>query len=111
LPWAGLQAQSPIREIPPGPEGFIASSVRERYVVPMKRWLPVLWVGLALVMAAPAQAMRCGTKLVTRGDTSAEVLRNCGEPTEISRRSVWRRPVVWRHGHPFFVGHGAVEVP
>ncbi len=30
--------------------------------------------------------MRCGTKIVTRGDPQAKVIKHCGEPTSTSRR-------------------------
>lgn len=76
----------------------------------MKRSLPVLAM-LALAAAAPAYAFRCGTQLVHEGDTRSEVIAKCGEPTEIERRSVWRRPVVWIRGRPFHIGTDLVEIP
>ena len=36
---------------------------------------------LTVIIALPAQAMRCGNRLVQEGDTKLEVLSKCGEPT------------------------------
>ena len=56
--------------------------------------------------------MRCGSKLITEGVTRSEVAAKCGEPDEvITLRSVFRRPVIWDHGRPFFVGESYIEVP
>lgn len=47
----------------------------------MSKWL----AGLALLMAslaANADTMRCGSKLVSVGDRAFEVLRKCGEPDQ-----------------------------
>lgn len=73
----------------------------------MKVW-PLLLAGLAA--AAPAQAFRCGTKLVHEGDTRAEVIAKCGEPAEMDERTVLRRPVYWIHGRPYHLGYGLVDV-
>jgi|GEM_PF-1203027 len=43
-------------------------------------------LGLALLLALialPGQAMRCGNRLVQKGDTKLEVVNKCGEPTFI----------------------------
>ena len=80
----------------------------ERRIV--KRYM----LGLLLTAAAaavPAQAFRCGTHLVHEGDTRSEVIAKCGEPVEIDRRSVWRRPLVWLRGRPVFLGTDLVEIP
>ncbi len=68
---------------------------------------------LGLLAASPAFAtMRCGSKLITEGVTRSEVAAKCGEPDEvITLRSVFRRPVIWDHGRPFFVGESYIEVP
>ncbi|HOK05582.1 MAG TPA: DUF2845 domain-containing protein [Syntrophales bacterium] len=46
----------------------------------MLRGSPFL-LAAALVLAAPAEAFRCGDSLVTVGDTKAKVLLECGAPT------------------------------
>jgi hypothetical protein len=80
----------------------------------MKRAAAVLAsiLTFALLGASPAfAAMRCGTKLVTEGDTRSEVALKCGEPTEVlPHKSVLRRPVIWRHGRPFFIGDDFIEI-
>jgi hypothetical protein len=66
---------------------------------------------LSLAAASPAFAFRCGTKLVTDGDTRSEVLQKCGDPTEIDRRSIFRQPLYWIGGRPYNIGNGVVEIP
>ena len=41
-----------------------------------------VWLLLLLTLIAlPGQAMRCGNRLVQKGDTKLEVVNKCGEPT------------------------------
>ena len=40
---------------------------------------------LSATIEAPADSYRCGRKLVRTGDTSADVLRLCGEPSHRDR--------------------------
>jgi len=67
----------------------------------------------SLLAASPAFAtMRCGTKIITEGSTRSEVAAKCGEPDEVmTKRSVFRRPVIWTHGRPYFVGEDYIEIP
>lgn len=67
------------------------------------RW-PALLLAAALA-AAPAWAdsFRCGTKLVTDGDSTDKVQALCGPPSDVTRSEVWRRPVIWRFGRPYYV--------
>ena len=61
----------------------------------------LLWAG-----AVSADSFRCGTKLMTDGDSSDKVEALCGPPTSIQRREILR-PVYWNHG----VGvHSSYEV-
>lgn len=70
-----------------------------------------LVLGLALFVASPAFAFRCGTRLVAEGDSRAEVVAKCGEPADIAtQRSVFRRPVVWTYGRPYYIGENYIEV-
>jgi hypothetical protein len=64
-----------------------------------------------LLLAGPAQAFRCGSHIVHEGDPRARVAKICGEPSEVSHRSIWRRPAVWRYGRPYYVPGGEIEVP
>jgi hypothetical protein len=41
-------------------------------------------------MGERAMAMRCGNKLVLRGDHQAKILRYCGDPTHILQRAIYR---------------------
>jgi Protein of unknown function (DUF2845) len=65
------------------------------------------------VAAAPARAdgFRCGTKLVVEGSTRGEVIARCGAPTDVERRSILRRPVLWRYGRPYYLSDDLIEVP
>ncbi len=75
----------------------------------MTKWLYAAILSMAA--ASPAFAFRCGTKLVTEGDTRSEVIQKCGDPVEIDRRSIFRQPLYWIHGRPYYVGNGVVEIP
>jgi hypothetical protein len=73
--------------------------------------------GLALLAlaaasgAARADGFRCGTRLVVEGSTRGEVLARCGDPSDVERRAILRRPAFWRHGRQYFLSDGLVEVP
>jgi hypothetical protein len=43
-----------------------------------------------LAMGERAMAMRCGNKLVLRGDHQAKILRFCGDPTHMLQRAIYR---------------------
>jgi hypothetical protein len=77
----------------------------------MKRTAAVVLLGL--LAASPAFAsLRCGTKLVTEGDTLSEVAAKCGEPADVVKMSsVFRRPVIWVYGRPQYIGEDYMEVP
>lgn len=70
----------------------------------------VLLAALAVASPARADGFSCGNRVVTDGMTSAEVRAVCGEPAQITTKPILRRPVVWRHGRPYYVGEGLVEV-
>lgn len=75
----------------------------------LHRTIPCL---VAALLAGPAMAdsFRCGTKLITDGDTADEVLALCGKPTDITRKVILQRPVIWRDGRPYYVSEDMVEV-
>ncbi|HEY4367878.1 MAG TPA: DUF2845 domain-containing protein [Steroidobacteraceae bacterium] len=77
--------------------------------------MPAVVFGLLLnvLLAAPAQAdaMRCGNRLVTDGDTRSKVQELCGDPTEVQTHSILRRPQFWLNGRLYFSGDGFEEVP
>lgn len=76
----------------------------------MKRAAFVLLLGL--LAAGPSfAALRCGSSLVSEGDTRSEVAAKCGEPDDIvTKKSVFRRPVIWTRGRPYFIGEDYIEV-
>ena len=43
-------------------------------------WFSVILVMVVLLSSAPALALRCGTKVIERGDSKQRVYRACGEP-------------------------------
>ncbi len=73
----------------------------------------LLALGLSLAATVPAQAaLRCGSHLVSEGDTRSEVIAKCGEPTEINQKSaILRQPTVWVGGRRYVLGNGLVEIP
>ena len=76
----------------------------------MKRAAAVLILGL--LACSPAFAFRCGTKLVAKGDTRSAVAAKCGEPTDVVKMSsVFRRPMIWANGRPYYLGEDFVEIP
>jgi hypothetical protein len=76
----------------------------------MKRAAAVLVLGL--LACSPAFAFRCGSKLVSEGDSRAEVRAKCGEPVDVvTLRSLFRRPMIWANGRSYFVGQDLMEVP
>jgi hypothetical protein len=55
------------------------------------RWFRSLLLILLSVVLIPSavsadRTLKCGTRLVSIGDTTAEVLEKCGEPDQIERR-------------------------
>lgn len=65
----------------------------------------------AFAPATHADAMRCGSRLVTQGDTRSAVRNICGEPAEIETRSILRRPSYTVNGRIVYFGDGFVDVP
>ena len=81
----------------------------------MKRGVAIVLLSVAGLLGASssfANTMRCGSKIIGEGITRSEVAAKCGEPEEvITMRSVFRRPIVWTNGRPFFVGENFIEIP
>ena len=50
----------------------------------------LLFVLSVLLLAEPALALRCQSRLISEGDPQAKVLRFCGEPTSVQQRIVYR---------------------
>jgi len=70
-----------------------------------------LILGVAgLALPGKAHALRCGNKLVVEGDTAGEVLARCGKPTEVTRKTTQRPPIIWRNGRALRVPGGDLEM-
>lgn len=76
------------------------------------RVIPAL-LALTLLSSTPvlADAMRCGSRLVSERETRAEVRSKCGEPADVQTRTILRRPYYDFHGRIVYFGDGLVEVP
>jgi hypothetical protein len=73
--------------------------------------LASLLLAAGLSPAASADAMRCGSRLVTFGDTRSAVRSICGEPSDVQTRQILRRPTYDLHGRVIYFGDGYVEIP
>lgn len=73
--------------------------------------LTIACLAAATPAVAVADAMRCGSRLVSEGETRAEVAAKCGEPADIQTRTILRRPYYDFHGRIVYYGDGLVEVP
>lgn len=58
-----------------------------------------LAAGLVLFASAPADAFRCGTRIITRGDHADKILRYCGEPVAVHS---------WLKQRSYVLGSGVV---
>ncbi|HEY5559354.1 MAG TPA: DUF2845 domain-containing protein [Steroidobacteraceae bacterium] len=66
----------------------------------------LLWAG-----GAGADSFRCGTRLVTDGDSTDKVEALCGTPDSIQRREVMQRPIRWYRGRPYYTSYEPVPIP
>ena len=71
-----------------------------------------LLLGSALLIssAAAADTLRCGSKLISEGDTIDKVLQYCGEPTETKRTWITRQPR-FEYGGQEIPFEGSEDVP
>ncbi len=61
--------------------------------------------------AAGADSMRCGTRLVSDGDSTSKVEALCGAPTDIQRKEILQRPVRWYRGRPYYTSYEPIPIP
>jgi hypothetical protein len=76
--------------------------------------IPAIIIALLTAFAATsahADAMRCGSRLVSDGATRTTVRQLCGEPSDITTRSILRRPHYFVHGRAIYYDGALVEVP
>jgi len=77
----------------------------------MKRVLPGI-ILLALSWDAGAQAMECGNRLITQGDSLAKVASLCGNPTQVDHKSIVRQASGgWVNGQWVASVGAQVEIP
>jgi hypothetical protein len=60
---------------------------------------------------AQAQTLDCGNRLISTGDTIAEVAAICGNPTHIDHSSIIRSASVWGGGQAGQSNSIQIEVP
>ncbi|MFL6575170.1 MAG: DUF2845 domain-containing protein [Povalibacter sp.] len=87
----------------------MANSVRLRDHAFMR--VLIFLIALCAVPSAFADAMRCGSRLVSEGDTVTAVRDLCGEPSDVQSRSILRRPSYFVNGRYYYFGDALVEVP
>ena len=71
----------------------------------------VLAMTVLCSQGAAADSFRCGTRLVSDGDSIDKVAALCGPPTDVQRREVLQQPIHWYHGRPYYTSYGPVPVP
>jgi hypothetical protein len=69
-----------------------------------------LTAALLVSASAHAEALRCGSKLITDGDTIEKVLQYCGEPVEKKRTWITRQPR-FEYGGREIPFQGSEDVP
>lgn len=60
--------------------------------------------------AARADSFRCGSRLITDGDSAGKLEKLCGPPAVITRSEILRRPVIWRFGRPYYLSQDLLPV-
>lgn len=68
-------------------------------------------IAMLISPAALADAMRCGSRLISDGDTITAVRDLCGDPSDVQSRSILRRPSYFLNGRYYYYGDAMVEVP
>ena len=73
----------------------------------------ILMLAAALLWAdgAAADSFRCGSKLVTDGDSTDKVEALCGAPSSVRRSEVMQRPIRWYRGRPYYTSYEPVPIP
>jgi len=79
----------------------------------MKKSTAILATAIAALWAqgASADSFRCGTRLVSDGDSTDKVAALCGPPTDIRRREVLQRRVRWYRGRPYYTSYEPEPIP
>lgn len=71
--------------------------------------------GMAATPAVAQDSLRCGSKLVSRGDGKDKVRTLCGEPTDVSLQGIVQRAPRYEYGYGYnryvYYGPGWIEMP
>ncbi len=54
------------------------------------RMAAILMILILMLFAGPVYALRCGTKIVSKGDHKTSVRIKCGEPEAVEERVIYR---------------------
>jgi hypothetical protein len=83
--------------------------------IPVITWVLLLGLLDGMQTARAEDSMRCGSRLVSRGDAKDKVRTLCGEPTDVAFRGVVRRSPRYEYGYGIygyeFYGPGWVDMP
>jgi hypothetical protein len=71
--------------------------------------LLALAVAMTYSSMSIADGLRCGNKLVQQGDSRASVRAKCGEPVDITHKTILRRPSYVFRGRLYYGDEVAVE--
>ncbi len=63
------------------------------------RAVAILVISILMLSAGPVYALRCGTKIIAKGDHKTSVRIKCGEPEAIEERVIYRTLHLTRHPH------------
>ncbi|MDH4258793.1 MAG: DUF2845 domain-containing protein [Gammaproteobacteria bacterium] len=79
----------------------------------MRKLSAIITLAIAVLWAqgAGADSFRCGTRLVSDGDSTDKVAALCGPPTDIRRHEILQRRVRWYRGRPFYSSLEPEPVP
>jgi hypothetical protein len=72
--------------------------------------LILIATALAAPLAARADALRCGSRIVVVGDTRGQLQAICGDPVDVTSHRVLQQPVYYLHGHRYFLSSGLIEI-
>jgi hypothetical protein len=79
----------------------------------MKKSTAIFAMSIAALwtQSAGADSFRCGTHLVSDGDSTDKVDALCGPPSSVQHREVLQRPIRWYSGRPYYTSYEPVPIP
>ncbi len=88
----------------------MATATRPRAIASGLVLTAACMTALLVSASARAEALRCGSKLITDGDTQEKVLQYCGEPVAKKRTWISRQPR-FEYGGQEIPFQGSEDVP